>query len=134
MCGFDPNCGVLAFASYRDPNLAATLEAYGQTAGFLKNLHLDEDEMTRALIGAIGGIDTYLLPDAKGYTDMLRYLTGQTDEKRQSLRNELLSTKAEDFKKFADVLSMEKAVTSVLSSPASIKGSGVAFQSTLKVL
>ncbi len=134
MCGFDPNCGVLAFASYRDPNLAATLEAYGQTANFLKNLQLDEDELTRALIGAIGGIDTYLLPDAKGYTDMLRYLTGQTDEKRQSLRNELLSTTAEDFKKFADFLSMEKAVTSVLSSPASIKGSGIAFQSTLKVL
>ena len=134
MCGFDPNCGVLAFASYRDPNLAATLEAYGQTADFLKNLHLDEDELTRALIGAIGGIDTYLLPDAKGYTDMLRYLTGQTDEKRQSLRNELLSTTAEDFKKFADFLSMEKAVTSVLGSPASIKGSGLAFQSTLKVL
>jgi Zn-dependent M16 (insulinase) family peptidase len=134
MCGFDPNCGVLAFASYRDPNLAATLEAYGQTADFLKNLQLDEDELTRALIGAIGGIDTYLLPDAKGYTDMLRYLTGQTDEKRQSLRNELLSTTAEDFKKFADCLGMEKAVTSVLSSPAGIKGSGIAFQSTLKVL
>jgi Zn-dependent M16 (insulinase) family peptidase len=134
MCGFDHNCGVLAFASYRDPNLAATLDAYGETAGFLKNLQLDEDELTRALIGAIGGIDTYLLPDAKGYTDMLRYLTGQTDEKRQSLRDELLSTTAEDFKAFADFLSMENAVTAVLGSPNEIKASGLAFQSTLKVL
>ena len=134
MCGFDPNCGVLAFASYRDPNLADTLEAYGQTADFLKNLRLDEDELTRALIGAIGGIDIYLLPDAKGYTDMIRYLTGNTDEKRQILRDELLSTTADDFKDFAGFLSMEKAVTSVLSSPAGIKGSGIAFQSTLKVL
>jgi len=134
MCGFDPNCGVLAFASYRDPNIADTLEAYGQTADFLRNLQLDEDEMTRALIGAIGGIDIYLLPDAKGYTDMIRYLTGNTDEKRQNLRDELLSTTAEDFKEFANFLSMEKAITSVLSSPAGIKGSGIAFQSTLKVL
>ena len=134
MCGFDHTCGVLAFASYRDPNLADTLEAYGQTADFLKNLQLDEDELTRALIGAIGGIDTYLLPDAKGYTDMLRYLTGQTDEKRQSLRDELLSTTADDFKEFADVLSMDKAVTSVLGSPGEIKASGLTFERTLKVL
>jgi len=134
MCGFDPNCGVLAFASYRDPNLAGTLDAYGQTADFLKNLQLDEDELTRALIGAIGGIDIYLLPDAKGYTDMIRYLTGNTDDKRQKLRDELLSTTAADFKEFAGFLSMEKAITSVLSSPAGIKGSGIAFQSTLKVL
>lgn len=134
MCGFDPNCGAFAFASYRDPNLAATLDAYGETADFLRNLQLDEDELTRALIGTIGGIDTYLLPDAKGYTDLVRYLTGHTAEKRQKLRDELLSTTAEDFKEFADFLSMKNAVTSVLGSPEDIKESGVAFQSTLKVL
>ena len=134
MCGFDPNCGVLAFASYRDPNLTDTLDAYGQTANFLKNHHLDEDELTRALIGAIGGIDTFLLPDAEGYVDLLRYLTGQTDERRQKLRNELLSTTAVDFKEFADFLSMENAVTSVLGSSDVIKKSDVEFQSTLKVL
>ncbi|MEI7851197.1 MAG: hypothetical protein WCH86_05130, partial [Kiritimatiellales bacterium] len=134
ICGFDPNCGVLAFASYRDPNLTDTLDAYGQTANFLRTHHLDEDELTRALIGAIGGIDTYLLPDAEGYVDLLRYLTGQTDERRQKLRNELLSTTAKDFKEFADFLSMENAVTSVLGSSDVIKKSGVEFQSTLKVL
>jgi Zn-dependent M16 (insulinase) family peptidase len=134
MCNFDPNCGVLAFASYRDPNLAATLEAYGKTADFLNNLQLDEDELTRALIGAIGGIDAYLLPDAKGYIDMIRYLTGQTDEKRQKLRDELLSTTAEDFREFAGFLSMDKAVTSVLSSAEAVKKSGIAFKNTLRVL
>ncbi|MEI8207541.1 MAG: hypothetical protein WCG03_11745, partial [Kiritimatiellales bacterium] len=134
ICGFDPNCGVLAFASYRDPNLTDTLDAYGQTANFLRSHPLDEDELTRARIGAIGGIDTYLLPDAEGYVDLLRYLTGQTDERRQKMRDELLSTTAADFKKFADFLSMENAVTSVLGSSDAIKKSGVEFQSTLKVL
>lgn len=134
ICGFDANCGAFALASYRDPNLDATLDAYGQTADFLKNVQLDEDELTRALIGTIGGIDTYLLPDAKGYTDLARYLTGQTSEKRQKLRDELLSTTADDFREFADFLSMEKAVTSVLSSSAAIKKSSVSFESTLKVL
>jgi hypothetical protein len=134
VCGFDLNCGVMAFASYRDPNLAATLEAYGQTADFLKNLLLDEDELTRALIGAIGGIDAYMLPDAKGYSDMARYLTGQTDEKRQKRRDEVLSTTADDFREFGEFLSMEKAVTSVMGSPDAIKESAVPFKTTLQVL
>jgi Zn-dependent M16 (insulinase) family peptidase len=134
VCGFDPNCGAFAFASYRDPNLATTLEAYGQTADFLKNVQLDEDELTRALIGAIGGIDTYLLPDAKGYTDLARYLTGQTNEKRQKLRDELLSTTAEDFRKFADFLNMDNAVTSVLTSAPVTKKSGVDFNKVIRIL
>jgi Zn-dependent M16 (insulinase) family peptidase len=74
------------------------------------------------------------LPDAKGYIDMIRYLTGQTDEKRQNLRDELLSTTADDFKAFAEVLSMEKAVTSVLSASDVVKKSGVPFESLVKVL
>jgi Zn-dependent M16 (insulinase) family peptidase len=134
MCGFDPNCGAFAFASYRDPNLAATLDAYGETADFLKNVQLDDDELTRALIGTIGGIDTYLLPDAKGYTDLVRYLTGHTPEKRQKLRDELLSTTAADFREFAEALSMKNAITSVLGSPEEIKNSGLIFQNTIKVL
>ncbi|MGE4488034.1 MAG: insulinase family protein [Kiritimatiellales bacterium] len=134
ICGFDANCGAFAFASYRDPNLADTIEAYGQTADFLKNLQIDEDELTRALIGAIGGIDAYMLPDAKGYTDMARWLTGQTDEKRQKRRDEILSTTADDFREFGEFLSMKDAVTSVLSSPEAVKGCGVPFKKTLRVL
>lgn len=134
MCSFDPYCGVFAFASYRDPNLAATLEAYGQTAGFLNTVQLDEDELTRAIIGAIGGLDNYLLPDAKGYTSLLRHLTGNTDEKRQKTRDELLSTTADDFREFGKFLRMEKAVTSVLGSPEAVSESGLSFQSTLQLL
>lgn len=134
VCAFDPHCGVMAFASYRDPNLTDTLEAYGQTADFLKNLQFDEDELSRALIGAIGGIDTYLLPDAKGYTDMARYLTGQTNEKRQQRRDELLSTTAKDFRKFGEFLSMDNAATSVLASAEAIEKSGLQIQKTIQVL
>jgi hypothetical protein len=134
MCNFYPHCGALVFASYRDPNLAATLEAYGQTADFLKNLQLDEDELTRSLIGAIGAVDAYHLPDAKGYTDTIYYLTGQTDERRQKLRDELLSTTPDDFKRFGEVISMDRAITSVISSAEVIKKSGISFKSTIKVL
>ncbi|MDW8396186.1 MAG: hypothetical protein RMM31_08085, partial [Anaerolineae bacterium] len=45
------------------------------------------------------------LPDAKGYTAMVRWLTGDTDELRQKLRDEVLATTPQDFVRFADVLS-----------------------------
>lgn len=134
LCAFEPNCGSFAFASYRDPNLSATLDVYAQTGEFLKNLTLDEDELTRALIGAIGGIDAYRLPDAKGYTDTLRWLTGVTDEKRQARRNEVLGTTQEAFRRFGDVLCMDNAVTAILGSEKSIASSGIDFSSTLPVL
>ncbi|QHI69692.1 insulinase family protein [Tichowtungia aerotolerans] len=134
LCTFEPCCGVFAFASYRDPNLADTLEVYAQTGEFLKNLDIDQDELSRALIGAIGGIDTYRLPDAKGYCDTLRWLTGITDEKRQQRRNEILATTVEHFRQFGEFLDMHDAVTAVLGSKESIELSNVPFERHLKVL
>lgn len=106
-CSFDSNSGILSFLSYRDPNLDATLENYDNSAAYLKNLDaasLSEGELTKAIIGAIGDLDAYQLPDAKGYTSMMRYLTGRTDEIRQKERDEVLSTNGEDFIAFGDVL------------------------------
>ncbi|HKL22720.1 MAG TPA: insulinase family protein, partial [Tichowtungia sp.] len=134
VCAFAPHCGSFAFASYRDPNLADTLEAYAQTGEFLKNLEIDDDELTRALIGAIGGIDTYRLPDAKGYTDTLRWLTGTTDEKRQQRRNEILATTAAHFRQFGAFLCMDNASVSVLGSKDAVQESNVPFEQSLTVL
>lgn len=104
MCGFDQRSGVFSFASYRDPNLQASLDTYKATGNFLKNLTLSEDELTRALIGAIGQLDAHQLPDAKGYSDCMRFLLGYTDEERQRLRDEVLNTTQAHFNAFGDIL------------------------------
>lgn len=101
---FEPATGVLNFLSYRDPNLLETLDVYDQTAGFLRDLKLSDDELTKAIIGAIGDLDPHLLPDAKGYTSMLRHLTGYTDEMRQQYRDEVLGTTAKHFNEFANAV------------------------------
>ncbi len=134
ICTFDSNCGVMAFASYRDPNLTATLDVYARTTDYLKTIKIHHDDLTRALIGAIGRIDTYLLPDAKGYCDMIYWLTGQTDEKRQKRRDEILATTAKKFRQLGEYISMDKAVTSVLSSANTIQESGISFDQTLCIL
>ncbi|KAG2661753.1 hypothetical protein PVAP13_1KG110200 [Panicum virgatum] len=92
-CDFDTHSGVFSYLSYRDPNLLKTLEVYDETAKFLRELEMDDDALTKAIIGTIGDVDAYQLPDAKGYSSLMRYLLGITDEERQQRREEILSTR-----------------------------------------
>jgi len=119
---FDRRTGVFAFLSYRDPNFLPTLENYDHTADFLRQLNLSESELTKSIIGAIGAMDAYQLPDAKGYSSMLRYLVGYTDEARQKARDEILSTTVQHFKDFAAVLDAvrEKGQVVVLGADETI--------------
>lgn len=59
---------MFSFLSYRDPNLLKTLDVYDGTGDFLRELQIDDDTLTKAIIGTIGDVDAYQLPDAKGYS------------------------------------------------------------------
>ena len=103
-CSFDHFTGIIAFGSYRDPNLLGTIDVYDRSATYLRELDLSEGELTKAIIAAIGELDGYQLPDAKGYTSMIRQLTGVTDDFRQEMRDAVLGTTVEDFKAFGEAL------------------------------
>uniref|UniRef100_A0A383WCE6 Peptidase M16C associated domain-containing protein n=1 Tax=Tetradesmus obliquus TaxID=3088 RepID=A0A383WCE6_TETOB len=103
-CSFDSHSGMFTFLSYRDPNLLDTLEAYDGSIDFLRGVELDQDALTKAIIGTMGDLDAYQLPDAKGYTAFSRYLLGVTDEERQERREQVLGTSLKDFRAFAEVL------------------------------
>lgn len=103
-CHFDRRSGVFGYVSYRDPNLLDTLRVYDRAGRFLRELDLPQDELVKSIVGAIGQLDAYQLPDAKGFTSMVRYLLGETDEERQQLRDEVLDTTLDDFKRFGEVL------------------------------
>lgn len=60
--------GVFTYLSYRDPNLLKTLDIYDGTADFLRKLEMDDDTLAKSIIGTIGDVDSYQLPDAKGYS------------------------------------------------------------------
>jgi Zn-dependent M16 (insulinase) family peptidase len=102
--GFDMHSGVFTYISYRDPNLLASLDIYDATAGFLSNLEISEAELTKSVIGTIGDLDTYLLPDAKGWTSLSRNLLGYDDLQRQKIRDEILNTSEKDFREFGGIL------------------------------
>jgi presequence protease len=122
-CPFDRLSGVLTFISYRDPNIQGTLEVYDQSGEFLRQLDINRAELTKSIIGVIGEMDAYQLPDAQGYTSMTRYLTGVSDEDRQCIREEVLATTQKDFRAFGDVLDRvkNKGLVVVLGSVEAIE-------------
>jgi Zn-dependent M16 (insulinase) family peptidase len=120
--GFDPFSGNFVFISYRDPNLLETIDNYDNAAAFLRQ-SIGEQELTRSVIGVIGGVDTYRLPDAKGFTSLLWELMGDTDEARQQRREEILGASQADFAALADGLDAlrSNAEVVVLGSETAIK-------------
>ncbi|CAA0807546.1 Presequence protease 2-chloroplastic/mitochondrial [Striga hermonthica] len=134
-CDFDSDSGVFSYLSYRDPNLLQTLDVYDGTSNFLRELEMDNDALTKAIIGTIGEIDAYELPDAKGYSSLMRYLLGVTEEERQMRREEILSTRLSDFKEFADVVESvkDKGVVVVVASPKDVDAANKARPKFFKV-
>lgn len=96
--------GLFSLISYRDPNLTGTLAIYDALPHYLRTLELSKEELGKAIIGAIGDLDQHLLPDARSYTSLCRYLANDGDDFRQRLRNEVLGTTLKDFRRFGEAL------------------------------
>lgn len=117
------NSLVLTFLSWRDPNILGTLKSFDNAAQYLQSVQLSQEDLNNAIIGAIGAIDSYQLPDAKGFSALVRHILGYSDEQRQQFRDEVLSTTLEDFQRFGAVLEQvaQEGRVAVVSSPEALK-------------
>jgi len=59
------NDGNLAFFSYRDPNLARTIDVYNETYKFLENVDFANEDMENFIIGTVGRVYRPLTSDKK---------------------------------------------------------------------
>ena len=100
MCSFGKN-GDAWFVSYRDPNLAKTIEAFEAAPEWVEQFADDERAMTQAVIGTISEMDTPMNPAAKGLRSLSIYLTNQTEEQLQRERDEVLDATAQDIRALA---------------------------------
>lgn len=126
-CLFDRTSGSFNFVSYRDPNVAKTVQAFDGVADFLETLDVPQDELEKSVIGAIGELDTYMLPDARGFSAMARELVGETDAYRQEVRDQILSTTKEDFKKLAQAARIvaENGAVTILGNSEAMEASNL---------
>ncbi|SHI98242.1 insulinase family protein [Parasporobacterium paucivorans] len=96
--------GDTCFVSYRDPNLAKTLEVYNGITGYLRSFMADEREMTKFIIGTVSGLDTPLNPSDKGSRSLNAYLSNLSYEDIQRERLEVIQAVPEDIRKLADMI------------------------------
>lgn len=96
--------GLMLFTSYRDPNLAETLQVYDEIADYLKNFKASEREMTKYIIGTIATVDMPLTPQMKGNLAAVLYLRGITQEDRQRQRDEILAADENAIRALAPIV------------------------------
>ena len=130
-CTFSSSDGFFSFLSYRDPNLATTIDAYDAAGDALiaaaDELEKDPEALATAIIGAVGDMDGSLSPDQKGATAYSRWLRNESPEARQKFRDEILDTKAEDFRAFGERLkSFKDPSVAVVSSSAAFEAAAEA--------
>jgi Zn-dependent M16 (insulinase) family peptidase len=122
---------VFACASYRDPNLAATLAHFEKgLASIAKGV--EQAALDQSIIGAIGQIDHPKPPHGRGFGETLDRLCGYTPEARLRLREAVLSATPEKLRKTAQkILDTKESAVAVLGSAAAFDGAekeGVKFE------
>ena len=101
--------GLGVFASYRDPQLAKSLEAYKQLPSWLKTVEFSSRELDKYVIGTISGMDTPLTNTMRLDQAAIQYLKNLPDSTRQRIRDEVLHVTN------ADLQALGKVVEDMLS-------------------
>ena len=96
--------GNMYLGSYRDPNLAETVEVFDTTGDYLMNFDVPEREMTKYIIGTMSGIDTPLTPAMRGDGAAECYLRGVTHDDLQRERSEILSATQKDIRTAGEMI------------------------------
>lgn len=103
MCTFNRN-GNTAFMSYRDPNLKETNKIYDDILTFLKEFNATEDEITKFIIGSVGGVVIPRTPRMLGDYDLYNYLYEISDETRQNELDEIINCNCKQIKELYDLV------------------------------
>ena len=100
MSGF-ARSGQSYFVSYRDPNLAKTMEIYRGIPAYFSSFEGDEKELTKFIIGTMSDVDIPLNPSARGSRAFSAYLAEVTEKMIQKERDEILQATPEDIRALA---------------------------------
>lgn len=122
-------------SSYRDPNLKRTIDVFNGIKDYLKEFNVDEQEMTKYIIGTISRIDSPLTPSMKGERAAVNYISHITQEDLQSERDQILSCTQKDIQKLSRMLGdvMNQDCFCVLGSEKEIKESKDIFNKLINV-
>lgn len=97
--------GIYTFVSYRDPNVSNTNKVYFGVKEFLNGIKKTSDEVSKYVIGSIGGFD-----NPQSVVDHFRgnqsaYFNNMTDADYNGYRHDMLDMKPEDFNSLSEIFS-----------------------------
>ncbi|MGJ3239884.1 MAG: insulinase family protein [Anaerolineae bacterium] len=133
---YSVSTGLVSYLSWRDPNISKTLTNFKGASNYLLDLQMSEDALEKAIIGAVGDLDSYELPDAKGRHAFMRHLLGYSDAMRQTYRNQVLGTTLADFHQLGAILAQigDSGRFATVTAPEFVQRAGeelgVEFQTT----
>ncbi|MBQ8682583.1 MAG: insulinase family protein [Selenomonadales bacterium] len=128
--------GNMILGSYRDPNLAETVEVFDTTGDYLANFDVPEREMTKYIIGTMSGIDMPLTPAMKGEAAAECFLRGISHDDLQAERNEILGATQADIRAAGELIraAMAENCLCVVGSEEKIRGSEAMFGSIASLM
>ena len=83
--------------SYRDPQIAITLNTFQNAAKFLSSLQLSDRALEDYIISVVRSLDNPQLPRVTAYLSSLYHLLGRDNAAIQNERDELLSSTVGDL-------------------------------------
>lgn len=92
------------FVSYRDPHVANTNAVFLGVLDFVKSFRAPEREMTKAVIGAISGMDTPMTPAVKGQFALGAYFSHLETEDFYRERQEVLKADENSIRSLAPLV------------------------------
>lgn len=127
--------GMMFFVSYRDPNVAKTLETYDGAAAYTENFTVSERDMVKYIIGTISKLDFPLTAARKGEKSQSMYISGLSKETLQKERDEILGTTQEMIRELAPVIKecMDKNYICALGSHEKLEADKELFEDLVEV-
>lgn len=98
-----PN-GRLGFMSWRDPHLNRTMKVYEDSADYVAGFEAGEEEITKYVIGTMSNADAPRTPRMEGERGLNAALSGNTYERIQKTRNQILDVTVEDIRALAPAI------------------------------
>lgn len=128
--------GTALFASYRDPNLAETINVFDGISDYLANLEVSDREITKYIIGTMSGIDAPKTPKNLGQAARNCYFQGITLADRQKVRDEVLSASLKDVRNLAEIIDqcMKQNILCAIGNENVIKGNSKLFNSVKSIM
>jgi len=111
---YSPEDGLFSFASYRDPHIVSTLNAFDNAAAFIRSGNFSDEDVNEAVLQVCSEIDKPDPPGPAARKAFYRKIISLSDEMRTRYKTELLalnrSKVMQAAEKYFDLQDTQKAV------------------------